>query len=528
MSVALNFDHLKTSLHDDLKRAVELLGTEPELPSEPEVWDEAISIITRVRDVCCAAQMSNMHDVSKLLLAYVTKLRNNQLPDPNESAERLLAAMIVMAEQPLSIATAAGNDSSWLPEIKSALHAEAADAAPSKILQLAGVAYAPVIQSAFLSLHQGNNITQALSATAASYGRLAKAANEGPGLLQQLAALAECLRLGLISDERKAMKSLSLGASLLRKRLSSKRDGEAEIKLRERCVTQLSTVVDTGDSHWLGVLRQIESTQTVVSAVKIWRPKLTLVPMASSLNGLADALREELAYVIEALDVNSRVAVGAGQDTIMLSHRVTHCANILQAAGIENWATELHKQADAVLRAATRMQCMNAAERIEDLVARLEPEVLETWLNRQEDQRQEANSKQVVAAMARTAVIESSISCLNRFAARLELVATDATRDGSHVSNANLAELKGAATIMNWREVTDILRWMDQHLAQTQSMPHGDALSDVMDIAVNASTAIVQYLQNLRMANGDHELMLAELNDAMARLVPEYNASAVQ
>jgi hypothetical protein len=433
--------------------------------------------------------------------------------------------MIVMSEQPSSITGAAGNDQSWLPEIKAALHAAETNPGPPKLLQLAGAAYAPIIQSAFLALHKGDNISQALSATATSYGRLAKAANEGPALLQHLAALAECMRLGVISDDRKAMASLSLGASLLRKRLNNRRDGEAETRLREKCVTQLSTVPDTGASHWLGVLRDIESTQSPVSAINVWRPKKTLVPMASSLTGLAGSLREDLAYVIEALDVNSRVAVGAGQDTIMLSHKVTHCANILQAAGIENWAAELHRQADAVLRAATRMQCMNAAERIEDLVARLEPEVLETWLTHREDQSQQASSRQVVAAMARTAVIDSSISCLNRFAARLELVATDATRDGSHVSSANLSELKGASTVMKWKEVHEILEWMDSFLSQTQNLPHGADLSNAMEVGVNASTVIVQHLQSLRISPVDGDQTSIELYDSMARLAPEYRSS---
>jgi hypothetical protein len=331
------------------------------------------------------------------------------------------------------------------------------------------------------------------------------------------------MKLGLIADETKAVKSLSLGASLLRKRLNNKRDGEAETKLRDKCVTQLSTVVDTGTSHWLGVLRSIEATQKPISAVKVWHPKQTLVPMASSLTGLADSLREELAYVIEALDVNSRVAVGAGQDTIMLSHRVTHCANILQAAGIAKWAAELHKQADAVLRAATRTQCMNAAERIEDLVARLEPEVLETWLTHQEDQRQQVSSRSVVASMARTAVIDSSISCLNRLAARLELVANDATRDGSHVSNANLAELIGAATVMEWQEIHAILAWLDGRLIAAQPMPHGDKLSHAMEVAVNTSTALIQHLQSVRMAADDGSQASSELAEAIARLVPEFS-----
>lgn len=526
MSIALNFDYLKSSLHDDLKQAVVILGTEPDLPVESDAWDEALEILVRVRDVCRASQMTELYDVAKLLLSHAEMLRNDQLPDPHESAERLIAAMIVLAERPLSITTLASNDHSWLPEIQSALHTEEAGAAPTKILQLAGAAYAPVIQSAFLSLHKGNNITQALSASAASYGRLAKAANEGPGLLQQLAALAECMKLGLIADEQKAIKSLSLGASLLRKRLNNKRDGEAETKLRDKCVTQLSMVADTGASHWLSVLRGIESTQQPISAVKVWHPKKTLVPTAASLTGLADSLREELAYVIEALDVNSRVAVGAGQDTIMLSHRVTHCANILQAAGIAKWSTELHKQADAVLRAATRTQCMNAAERIEDLVARLEPEVLETWLTHQEDQRHQASSRLVVAAMARTAVIDSSISCLNRLAARLELVATDATRDGSHVSNANLGELIGAATLMNWQDINVILAWLDGYLIKAQAMPHGPELTKAMEAAVNTSTAIIQHLRSKRMSEDDHEQASSELADAMARLVPEFSESA--
>lgn len=523
MSIALNFDHLKSSIHDDLKTAVDLLGSEPDLPVESDAWSGTLEILQRVRDVCKAAQMGDLHNVASSLVSYAEKLRDDQLPDPHESAERLLAAMIVMAEQPLSICKSASNDSTWLPEINAALHAAEADAAPSKILTLAGTAYAPVIQSAFLALHKGSNITQALSATAASYGRLAKAANEGPGLLQQLAALAECMKLGLIADDQKAIKALSLGASLLRKRLNNKRDGEAETKLRDKCVTQLSTVVDTGESHWLGVLREIESTQKPVSAVKVWHPEKTLVPMASSLVGLADSLREELAYVIEALDVNSRVAVGAGQDTIMLSHRVTHCANILQAAGISKWAAELHKQSDAVLRAATRTQCMNAAERIEDLVARLEPEVLESWLTNQEDRRHLASSRLVVAEMARAAVIDSSISSLNRLAARLELVASDTSRDGSHVSSANLSELKGAAQVMKWPDLEIILDWMDDYLGKAQSMPHGPELCSAMEAAVNTCTIIIQHLHGFRMADADVPQAVAELNEAMTKLVPEYS-----
>lgn len=523
MSVALHSDILKASIHDDLKHAVELLGREPDLPVETDAWDESIEILERVRDVCKTAQLSDLHETTSLIAAHALKLRANELPDPHESAERLLAAMIVVAEQPESI-NKASNDG-WYHQIATALHGEDSNAGPSKLLELAGKAYAPVIQSAFIALHKGSNITQALNATAASYGRLAKAANEGPGLLQQLAALADCMKLGLMADDRKAMKSLSDGASLLRKRLNNKRDGEAETKLRERCITQLSTVIDTGQSHWLGVLREIESTQKAVSAVNVWHPERTLVPMASSLNGLADSLREELAYVIEALDVNSRVAVGAGQDTIMLSHRVTHCAHILQAAGIEKWASELYKQADAVLRAATRMQCMDAAERIEDLVARLEPAVLESWLADKADQRQQASSRQVVAAIAKTAVVDSSISSLNRLVSRLELISADATRDGSHVSSGNLNELIGAATVMKWDELADILQWASDHLDKAQTLPHGDELNNIMKTVVYASTVVIQYLQSLRSSQAAGEKASAELDESMARLVPEYSNS---
>ena len=87
MSVALNFDHLKSSIHEDLKRAVGLLGAEPELPVESDAWDEALGILTRVRDVSCAAQMSELHIAASLLLTHATKLRDKQLPDPQESAE---------------------------------------------------------------------------------------------------------------------------------------------------------------------------------------------------------------------------------------------------------------------------------------------------------------------------------------------------------------------------------------------------------------------------------------------------------
>lgn len=525
MSVALNFNYLSDSLHDDLKEVVRLLGTEPDLPVTGDTWDNALNILKRVHDVCQAAQIADLLGVAKRLLSQADKLRNNQLPDPYESAERLLAAMIVMAEQLLSPARVASHNGHWLQEIHTALNTKVAGDTPSKTLQLAGEAYAPVIQSALLALHQGKNISQALNATAGSYGRLAKAANEGPGLLQHLAALADCMKLGLVADDRKALQTLSLGASLLRKRLNNKRDGEAESKLRDRCVVQLSTVVDTGVSHWLGVLREVESTQHPVATFTVWQPQKPLVPMASSLTGLTDGLREELSYVIEALDVNSRVAVGAGQDTIMLSQRVTHCANILQAAGVANWAAELHKQSDAVLRAATRTHCMNAAERIEDLVARLEPAVFETWLTRQEGEHHLESSKMVVAGVAKIAVVDSSISSLNRFTARLELIATDATRDGSHVSKASLDELRGAATVMRWNELLHILDWIDRYLGDAQSMRHGQQLSELISIVVNASTVVIQHLHGLRTTPADLEKTTSTLSESMKKLVPEYSGS---
>jgi hypothetical protein len=516
-------ESIRPSVREDLRYVTELLGREPEPNTDFRVWNDATSRLQKVTAAFEALNDPALEQLGRACLEFSHLLASQQFADASEASQRLLACLQILADHSHRVASSQGGaDDHWQATLLQALGAEsgeskAANDLANEGLQNAAAKHVQSYQAALLNWLTGRDTDQSLAQLTRILHNLRPAMSGTP--IATLADLTEAWRDRKTPIDGHARQCLSRAERLLQQMAAGEDYEQRATELQQK----LQPLVDAlpGHSH--------ESLNINISRVNnsgYWRPPHPAPADQEAWTGLASALRDDLRYVIESLDVATRVAPTQAPDMRVVADRIRTAGYVLAATYLEDWSQQLQVLADEVASVSSRSECLRLAEKIQDVMACLEPEVIQ---QRQQTQASDGSvsTQDAVAELSRTAVVDAALGSIARLSARFEIIATSDYRPNNLRPTEEIDALWGAARVLDWRSLSDATAWLRDCAKDYLSNPNSDdEQKSLLSTLLTGCVVVERFLQTVRLPWPDIALAENEMLNALQQLAPNKFSAA--
>lgn len=509
-------DSIRPSVREDLRHVTELLGNSPAATTELRSWNDATHRLQRVAAAFEALDDKPLAQLSKACLEFTHLLASRQFENSAEACQRLLACLQVLAEHNHLISASHPN-TEWQACLLDALGATSGtDATGNRGSQThsdyqdAASQYVNAYQEALLNWLTGRETDHALAQIAHILQSLKADMTSTP--LADLTDLSIAWRDKVLPVDGHARQCLSRGERLLQQMAAgqdfSQRSSDLQAKMQPLLQQLPSNLRD-------GITIDVDA----VNNSGYWLPYRPAPADHEAWTGLAAALRDDLRFVIESFDIATRVAPTQAPDMQVVADRVRAASNVLAATDLNDWAEQLAAIADRTAQGPNRAQCLRLAEQIQDVMACLEPEVIEQ--RQGQAGRSNVSTRDAVAELARTAVVDAALGSIARLSARFEIIATSDYRPGNLRPTEEIDALWGAARVLNWHSLSDATAWLrdcaKEYLANNDNAGRDDALG----VLLTGCVLVERFLQTVRLPWPDIANAEAEMLSSLQQLAPE-------
>lgn len=512
-------ESIRPSVREDLRHVAELLGREPEPSSDYQVWNDATARLQRVTAAFEALDDKPLAELGRASLEFSHLLASQQFDDASEASQRLLAGLQILADHSHRVSASNQNsDRDWYQSLLSALGAEiqSVEAASVKTvavdaatLQASAKQYVQAYQEHLLNWLTGRNADQALTQLRHILQKLRPSMASTP--IASLALLSESwldgdkidgLQRQCLSRAERLLQQIAAGENF------SQRAQELEQKLAPLLDKQPAKTQSALNIN----IQQVNNSG-------YWRPPQPAPADQEAWTGLASALRDDLRYVIESLDVATRVSDEQAPDMELVAQRLSDASNVLAATYLYDWASQLKDLAEKVATNPNRSDCLHLAEQIQDVMACLEPEVIE---QRQQSQGTESSvsTTDAVAELSRTAVVDAALGSIARLSARFEIIATSDYRPSNLKPTTEIDALWGAARVLNWDSLSDATAWLRDCAQQYLSSEQVDSQHQLLSTLLTGCVVVERFLQTVRLPWPDIKLAEDEMLASLHQLAP--------
>jgi|GEM_PF-3585082 len=507
-------ESIRPSLREELRHLSELIGNDAEPTQDFRVWNDASQRLHRATAAFEALNDVRLVQLGKACQEFTHLLASQAFTHPSEACERLLACLQVLSEHTQAVSSISPNPR-WHRDLLTAL--AVADSASSAAIaetdaagrQAAAAAHIADYRDALLAWLTGQKTEQAMTQLARILHTLKPAMHDTP--VAKLAILAEALRSHQTSFDGYARQCLSRGERLLQQ-IANGEDYSARADELEQKLAPLLAGLPAEE------IGSVTVDTEAINQGDYWRPHCPAPADRDAWTGLAAALRDDLHYVIESLDITSRTTPAQAPDMRIVAERLQVAAHVLIATNLSDWAEQLNQLAAEVAAGPARADCLQIAEQIQDVMACLRPEVIEQRLAAASNQP--ISTDDAVVELSRTAVIDAALGSIARLSARFEILATSDYRPAGVRPTEEIDTLWGAARVLDWNSLSDATAWLrdcaNAYLEQESNQKPHQQLSNLLTGCV----VVERFLQTVRLPWPDRAAAEAEMQQALQQLAP--------
>lgn len=517
-------ESIRPSVREDLRYVTDLLGRDPEPSTDFRVWNDATTRLQRVTAAFEALDDQPLAQLGKASLEFAHLLASQQFDDASEASQRLLATLQILADHSHRVSASSTNrdDTHWHQHLLNALGAETtaknrtnqSTVHNTEDYRAAASQHVQAYQESLLNWLTGRDTDQSLAQLTRILQILKPVMSDTP--IAHLADLAESWRDRNESLDGHARQCLSRAERLLQQ-MAAGEDFSARAKELNEKIKPMLEVLPNADGSGLSI------NVPEVDQSGYWRPPRPAPADREAWTGLASALRDDLRYVIESLDVATRVAPSQAPDMRMVSERIKGASHVLSATYMEDWATQLMTLAEKVAKTPGRAECLRLAEKIQDVMACLEPEVIE--------QRQQnlgggsVSTRDAVAELSRTAVVDAALGSIARLSARFEIIATSDYRPSNMRPTEEIDALWGAARVLDWDSLSDATAWLRKCAEEYLESGNNDSRHNLLGTLLTGCVVVERFLQTVRLPWPDIQRAETEMHNALQQLAPSQFAN---
>jgi hypothetical protein len=515
-------ESIRPSVREDLRYVTEILGREPEPNTDFRVWNDATARLQKVTAAFEALNDPALEQLGRACLEFSHLLASQQFADASEASQRLLACLQILADHSHRVSSARSEaHDHWQQTLLHALGAEIGEQrlsseASDGDYQTAAARHVQSYQEALLNWLTGRDPEQSLAQLTRILHNLRPMMAGTP--IATLADLTEAWRDRKTPIDGHARQCLSRAERLLQQMAAGEDFSQRATELEQK----LQPLVDALPGH------QHQSLNINIASVDssgYWRPPQPAPADQEAWTGLASALRDDLRYVIESLDVATRVAPSQAPDMRVVAERIRGASQVLEATYLEDWSAQLKSLADNVAAVSSRSECLRLAEKIQDVMACLEPEVIE---QRQQSQtmNNSVSTHDAVAELSRTAVVDAALGSIARLSARFEIIATSDYRPNNLRPTEEIDTLWGAARVLDWGSLSDATAWLRDCAKEYLSNPNDDKQHSLLSTLLTGCVVVERFLQTVRLPWPDIAMAEAEMLNALQQLAPSQFGSS--
>lgn len=511
-------ESIRPSVREDLRHVTELLGKEPEPTTDFRIWNEATARLQKVTAAFEALNDQPLAQLGRASLQFAHLLASQQFQDASEASQRLLATLQILADHSHRVSsTKYKHEDDWHHNLMLALGAEShASSTPNsgnadkEKLQTAANEHLQPYQGALLNWLTGRDPDQAMALLTRILQTLKPLMLGTP--IATLADLTEAWRDRNEHIDGHARQCLSRAERLLQQ-MAAGEDFSARAAELQQKLEPLTKALPSNHNSQLSI-----NVQTVNES-GYWRPPNPAPADQEAWTGLAAALRDDLRYVIESLDIATRVAPSQAPDMRVVAERINGASNVLSATYLEDWAGQLKTLAETVAKTPSRAECLHIAEQIQDVMACLEPEVIEQrQLNLGTDHT--VSTHDAVAELSRTAVVDAALGSIARLSARFEIIATSDYHPNNLRPTEEIETLWGAARVLDWASLSDATAWLRDCARDYLEAEQTDSRHKLLGTLLTGCVVVERFLQTVRLPWPDIERAEQEMFNALQQLAP--------
>lgn len=521
-------ESVRPSIREDLLFVTELVGLEPEPSDDYRVWNQAAAKLQRVTASFIALNDPALSQLGKACLEFTHLLASQQFQNSAEACQRLLACLQILADHSHHVASSAPQTSHWPHSLLQALGAQTGPKAePEETgtrpndahLRQAANEHVTAFQEALLNWLTGRDPEQSLAKLTQLLQKLRP--QMAGTVIAELATLTDYWRSNDSPLDGHARQCLSRAERLLQQMANGEDFAEREQDLQAKLEPLLAALPKTP-------LNNLHIDPQQVDQSGYWRPPQPAPADREAWVGLAAALRDELRYVIESLDIATRVAPSQAPDMSLVAERIFNAANVLAATNLSDWSQQLTELAERTRANPSHGECLTLAEDIQDVLACLEPEVIE-----QRQQNQGAASRfsthDAVAELSRTAVVDAALGSIARLSARFEIIAASEQRPNSLKPTEEIDALWGASRVLRWDSLSDATAWLRdcaQRYLTGAAVPEDSSKSgqsadnQLLSTLLTGCVVVERFLQTVRLPWPNIESAEQEMLSALQQLAP--------
>lgn len=508
-------ESIRPSIREDLRYVAELVGKDAEPSTDFRIWNVATSRLHQVTAAFEALNDPRLVQLGNACLELIHLLASQKFTEPSEACQRLLACLQILGDHCHRVSKT-NPDPRWHHDLLTALAVtDQAAAAPlpeikAEELQAAAKAQVGDYQDALLAWLTGQKPEQSMAQIARILQSLKLPMANTP--ISDLAELAEALRTHKTTFDGYARQCLSRGERLLQQMASGEDYSARAAELQEKLAPLLAGLPETNTNA-------ISIDVDAINNGHYWRPHRPAPADRETWAGLAAALRDDLHFVIESLDVTTRTTPAQTPDMRPVAERLNTASQVLQATNLADWAAQLTAIAVDVAAGPGRADCLQLAEKIQDTLACLKPEVIEKRLSAA-DPETTIPTNDAVVELSRTAVIDAALGSIARLSARFEILATTDYRPANIQPTEEIDTLWGAARVLNWDSLSDATAWLrdcaTEYLESDDSKKQNSQLGNLLTGCV----VVERFLQTVRLPWPDMAAAEQEMHHALQQLAP--------
>lgn len=514
-TVQTRLDSVRPSVREDLRHVTELLGNGPVATTDLRSWNDATHRLQRVAAVFESLDDKPLAQLGKACLEFTHLLASRQFKNSAEACQRLLACLQILAEHNQLI-SASSTDTQWQHCLLEALGASmgadttAGEHRSASDYQTAASKHVNAYQEALLNWLTGRETDHALAQITHILQTLKPDMANTP--LADLTLLCIAWRDNVLPVDGHARQCLSRGERLLQQMAADQDFSQRSSDLRAKMQPLLQQLPASLSNS---ITINVEN----VDQSGYWLPHRPAPADHDAWTGLAAALRDDLRYVIESFDIATRVAPTQAPDMNVVADRIRGASNVLVATDLKDWAEQLAAIADSTAQGPNRAQCLRLAEQIQDVMACLEPAVIEQRQGQAGSSH--VSTRDAVAELARTAVIDAALGSIARLSARFEIIATSDYRSTNLRPTEEIDALWGAARVLNWHSLSDATAWLRDCAKEYLSSDSNDNNHDALGVLLTGCVLVERFLQTVRLPWPNIANAEAEMLGSLQQLAPE-------
>lgn len=508
-------ESVRPSIREDLRYISELIGKADEPTADFRIWNDATQRLQRATAAFDALDDPKLGRLGVACLEFVHLLASQQFSVPSEACQRLLACLQILSDHS-QLVSSINPDPLWHKDLLAALGANAEDtqtaplATSAQSIQAAAAEHVNAYQAALLLWLTGQKTEQSLTQMARILQTLKPTMSDTA--LGTLADLAEALRSHKTPLDGYARQCLSRGERLLQQMAAGEDYSAREAELSEKLAPLLSSLPPSEEPAICINLDAINNGD-------YWRPHRPAPTDREAWAGLAAALRDDLRYVIEMLDIASRATPSQVPDMRVVGERLHIASNVLAATNLMDWAEQLKTLAEAIADGPSRADCLQLAEQIQDVMACLEPEVIEKRQSAS-NLAVEISTQDAVVELSRTAVIDAALGSIARLSARFEILATSDYRPANIRPTEEIDTLWGAARVLNWDSLSDATAWLSDCAGEYLDDDAEKSQHGLLGNLLTGCVVVERFLQTVRLPWPDMPAAEHEMLHALQQLAP--------